>query len=188
MTATKQQDNGQAEAISTTTPGSTKLEMKVDRQTALVRRALEDEKGELQKLAAKVQDCGYVRESRVILGDSRTIGEDLLPQLAPQAELAFDSDEDLRARISNCLRSIVRSAVVDAAHIVATVKGAERETITKRIENDALERLAIRIEDFGEALANRAYYAGLEARTHEPASLTRRALSALAGEHTNGQG
>lgn len=146
---------------------SSALTMVVPRQALLVRRSLEGEKSDLEKLATKVNDSGYPREARRIRGDASTIAEDLLPQLESQRELELTTPEEVRFGIMARIRGAVHPYMRDA-------RPGEDDP-----EANCLESLAARIEAYARDLADHAYQAGVTARSHEPDVLAFRALPAL---------
>lgn len=143
------------------------LNMAVPRQALLVRRALQDEKTNLSKLADKVDDAGYAREARVMRGDAETIAEDLLPQLEAQREIPLATADEVKhgimARIRRAIRPFMREA-----------RAGEDDPEAK-----CLEEVATKVEAFATEIAGRAYRAGVTARAHEPESIALASLEAL---------
>lgn len=165
MTATADQET--MPLGDTPAPEPSRLDMKVPRHAAIVRRALENEQDLLRKLAEKVDDSGYPREARIVKGDSETIAEDLLPQLSEQGELALATAEEVRFGIINRIRRSVKPYMREA-------RPEEPDPL-----GECLQAIAAKVELFAAAVAERAYRAGFEARQHEPEALALASLDAM---------
>lgn len=135
----------------------------------IVRVAVEERSTSLKKLADKTADEGYIREARVISGDAQALKEDVLPQLEVQPELFGATMQELQAGIANELRGLVHK------HVLAD-HGDETD-IDHR--GEMCEQLALRVATFALDVAERAYNAGLRARSEIPEVFAVRSLEKL---------
>lgn len=158
MVKTKK-DNGQAALIDEMqAPVGTLplVELPSGHHYAITRVAISERVDALKKLAGKVEDDGYVKEGKVILGDALALEEEVLPHFTAQAELPLTT----------------------AADVSSAIKSALRGTIFKHVQandDDAIDHRAALADEIGGklgpfviAVAARAFRAGEILRHHTP--------------------
>lgn len=167
------------------------------RDYAITTAALEFRAERLKKLAQTALAEGYPREARVMDADVSAIKSHILPAFAEQRELPLATPAAVRAGIANALRPIVHRALTGLI-VKSVAQGGkprlalddERETDPSEgglrfRENEALDRIAERVEHYAQALAQDAYNAGYAARADEPTTLCQRALVELSDAVAN---
>lgn len=138
------------------------VQLRTRRDYTLVATAVEHRKEELKKLAKKNEDEGYSRQAREVRQDAEALEYHVLPLLQDQRELPLAGHIEVRAAIADAIRQEV-----------------ETNRAQKRTTEALVGELAIRIEKYGRAIAERAYEAGFAAREQEPGMLAMRSLKEL---------
>lgn len=163
-TTVRTTDNGKAPAP---------IQLRNAHDFGIVVRALEDRGEEVDKLAKKNEEEGYVREARTQRADAAAIRQFILPTLRGQTELPLVTAEQVRAGIVARIRPLLHNALV-----VLAPKEKQEDALVSR-ETTLAERIALYVEAYVSAVAEEAYNAGRQARESDPEAIALRMLSAL---------
>lgn len=136
------------------------------RDVVLTKVALEERIAALKKLATRNAEEGYPREARNIEGDCIQLAERILVQLEDQTEMELDGGDSVDFGIMNHLRDLVH------AHVKDKSEAFDHEEIL-------LKALGEKVGRYVRAVADRAFAAGVHARSSDSASLALGALEHL---------
>lgn len=142
------------------------LEVDSKHDYVILAQALTSRRDELEKLAKKNREEGYLKEAKAVSADAERISEALLPQCLAQRELPLTSVAEIRAGIANRIRSVIRGRLI--VNVDGGLSQEEEEIGVRDRESLLVEALAIHIEAFGEEVARRAHANGLAEREHGP--------------------
>jgi hypothetical protein len=172
-------------------PDAVKLRTRKD--VTLTLQALEFRKDELEKLAKKNEDGGYGNAAREQRADAGAIENFILPQFRGQQELPLVTVEKLRDAISKALRPTVHRKLTALSSFSnsgqpsfgqplkeAKEEAKQRQTdLFRSYEDELLSDLALQVERFATALAERAFNSGVAARENTPEGLSYASVDAL---------
>lgn len=138
-------------------------------------QALEARAEDLEKLAKKNRDEGYLREARAVQSDAEAIKNHILPVFREQRELPLVTQDQLSKEISAALRIFVNRAFdgLGDPKVQPTPAGvaARRDSL--------LEALTKRVSMFVTDVADEAFNQGAAAREQTAEALAMRSISSL---------
>jgi hypothetical protein len=160
-------NDGQATLVEEPKAKATKLTLASDHERKVTRESFEHRADELDKLAKKNEDEGYVKLGRIVKGDSALLRHELLPQVKDvQMRLA-----DGAGLLSGLIRLVEPRIRQDLPVKVDAAKW-------KREDQAAViaKALADILEDYITHVAETAWTAGFNARDTEPEQVAFRCL------------